>query len=216
MEEAEALCTRIGVIVNGGLKCLGSSQHLKERFGSGYEVQIKTTSATDADLNALLLRATTAASMTMTMTDCQRACQALGNATRFTQIAVNKPGAAIYETIAAEGAVAATQFIRWWIAEDQAEAIHSFLVDKISTSATLLERSTLNRYRYSVPKATLVVEDEAGSSLSSSSSSLARIFSVFEDRKESLQISEYSIGQTTLEQIFNQFAASQENPENRS
>jgi ABC-type multidrug transport system ATPase subunit len=53
MEEAEALCTRIGVIVNGGLKCLGSTQHLKERFGSGYEVQIKTAPATDADLTAL-------------------------------------------------------------------------------------------------------------------------------------------------------------------
>ena len=42
MEEAEALCTRIGVMVNGRLRCLGSSQHLKQRFGNGYEVNIKT------------------------------------------------------------------------------------------------------------------------------------------------------------------------------
>ncbi|KAJ1435102.1 P-loop containing nucleoside triphosphate hydrolase protein, partial [Ochromonadaceae sp. CCMP2298] len=35
MEEAEALCTRIGVMVDGRLQCLGSAQHLKARFGNG-------------------------------------------------------------------------------------------------------------------------------------------------------------------------------------
>lgn len=35
MEEAQALCTRIGIMVNGQLQCLGSSQHLKNKFGSG-------------------------------------------------------------------------------------------------------------------------------------------------------------------------------------
>lgn len=33
MEECEALCSRIGILVLGELKCLGSSQHLKTRFG---------------------------------------------------------------------------------------------------------------------------------------------------------------------------------------
>lgn len=42
MEEAEALCTRIGVMVNGSLRCLGSGQHLKHRFGNGFEVNIRT------------------------------------------------------------------------------------------------------------------------------------------------------------------------------
>ncbi|CAN0211427.1 unnamed protein product, partial [Ascophyllum nodosum] len=33
MEECEALCQRIGIMVGGRLRCLGSSQHLKTRFG---------------------------------------------------------------------------------------------------------------------------------------------------------------------------------------
>nr|APD26541.1 ATP-binding cassette transporter subfamily A member 5 X1 protein [Brachionus koreanus] len=41
MEEAEALCHRIGIMVNGELKCLGSSQYLKEKFGSGYLLEAK-------------------------------------------------------------------------------------------------------------------------------------------------------------------------------
>lgn len=32
MEECEALCTRIAIMVNGQFKCLGSIQHLKNKF----------------------------------------------------------------------------------------------------------------------------------------------------------------------------------------
>lgn len=35
MEECEALCTRIGILAAGRLRCLGSVQHLKNRFGAG-------------------------------------------------------------------------------------------------------------------------------------------------------------------------------------
>ena len=31
MEECEALCTRVAIMVNGQFKCLGSTQHLKSR-----------------------------------------------------------------------------------------------------------------------------------------------------------------------------------------
>lgn len=31
MEECEALCTRLAIMVNGRFRCLGSSQHLKGR-----------------------------------------------------------------------------------------------------------------------------------------------------------------------------------------
>ncbi|CAF1010970.1 unnamed protein product [Brachionus calyciflorus] len=41
MEEAEALCQRIGILVKGELKCLGSSQYLKEKFGTGYTLETK-------------------------------------------------------------------------------------------------------------------------------------------------------------------------------
>ncbi|XP_072337423.1 phospholipid-transporting ATPase ABCA3 isoform X1 [Scyliorhinus torazame] len=41
MEECEALCTRLAVMVNGQFKCLGSPQHLKSKFGSGYTLLVK-------------------------------------------------------------------------------------------------------------------------------------------------------------------------------
>ncbi|XP_053680207.1 phospholipid-transporting ATPase ABCA3-like [Anopheles nili] len=41
MEECEALCTRLAIMVNGEFKCLGSTQHLKNKFSNGYFLTIK-------------------------------------------------------------------------------------------------------------------------------------------------------------------------------
>ena len=41
MEEAEALCPKIGIMVNGKFRCFGSAQHLKNKYGVGYELEIK-------------------------------------------------------------------------------------------------------------------------------------------------------------------------------
>ena len=41
MEECEALCTRLAIMVNGEFKCLGSTQHLKNKFSRGFVLTIK-------------------------------------------------------------------------------------------------------------------------------------------------------------------------------
>lgn len=42
MEEAEALSTKMAIMVKGGVfKCFGSSQQIKSTFGTGYEIEIK-------------------------------------------------------------------------------------------------------------------------------------------------------------------------------
>lgn len=41
MDETEVLCTNIGIMVNGELKCLGSLQHLKSKYGEGYTLLTK-------------------------------------------------------------------------------------------------------------------------------------------------------------------------------
>jgi ABC-type multidrug transport system ATPase subunit len=47
MEECEALCTKIGILVNGQFQCLGNIQHLKNKYGTGYSLVIKTKRDTD-------------------------------------------------------------------------------------------------------------------------------------------------------------------------
>ena len=41
MEEAETLCKRIGILVEGQFKCLSTSNEIKEKYGYGYEINLQ-------------------------------------------------------------------------------------------------------------------------------------------------------------------------------
>ena len=41
MEECEALCSRVGIMVMGKFRCLGSVQHLKAKFCSDYKIEVR-------------------------------------------------------------------------------------------------------------------------------------------------------------------------------
>ncbi|KAJ3635397.1 hypothetical protein MTP99_008310 [Tenebrio molitor] len=47
MEECEALCTRLAIMVNGNFQCLGSTQRLKNKFATGYTLTIKVKKIAD-------------------------------------------------------------------------------------------------------------------------------------------------------------------------
>ncbi|KAL8603343.1 hypothetical protein ACOMHN_039706 [Nucella lapillus] len=50
MEECDALCTRLAIMVNGQFKCLGSPQHLKSKFGQGYTLVVQLATGPDGHL----------------------------------------------------------------------------------------------------------------------------------------------------------------------
>jgi ABC-type multidrug transport system ATPase subunit len=41
MQECEALCTRLAIMVNGRFQCFGSLQHLKSKFGRGVSLTVR-------------------------------------------------------------------------------------------------------------------------------------------------------------------------------
>ncbi|XP_020114345.1 ABC transporter A family member 1 isoform X2 [Ananas comosus] len=53
MNEAQALCTRIGIMVGGRLRCIGSPQHLKTRFGNHLELEVKPTEVSSIEIDAV-------------------------------------------------------------------------------------------------------------------------------------------------------------------
>ena len=40
MEECEALCTRLAIMVDGRFQCIGTAQHLKNKFSEGYQINL--------------------------------------------------------------------------------------------------------------------------------------------------------------------------------
>merc|ERR1712159_243684 len=50
MEECEALCNRITVMVGGRLRCHGTAQHLKSKYGRGFMVDVKMLAPTAEEI----------------------------------------------------------------------------------------------------------------------------------------------------------------------
>lgn len=120
MEECEALCTRLVIMVNGRFKCLGSPQHLKSKFGNGFKLSIRLND----NFNDIKLK--------------------------------------------------------------------NFMKDKFPSSK--IQETHRNLYEYVLPFNT---------------TKLSAIFGQIESNRENLNIKDYSVSQTTLDQVFINFAKMQ-------
>lgn len=52
MEECEALCNRLGIMVNGQFQCFGNIQNLKSKYGKGYTLILKCKSQSETNQEA--------------------------------------------------------------------------------------------------------------------------------------------------------------------
>ncbi|XP_027330167.1 ABC transporter A family member 7-like [Abrus precatorius] len=58
MEEAEALCDRLGIFVNGSLQCVGNPKELKARYGGTYVFTMTSSSDHERDVESLVQQLT--------------------------------------------------------------------------------------------------------------------------------------------------------------
>ena len=54
MEEAEALSTKMGIMVAGGIfKCFGTAQHIKDKYSTGFMIEVKVNQPEEEELGDL-------------------------------------------------------------------------------------------------------------------------------------------------------------------
>ena len=54
MEEAEALSTKMGIMVQGGIfKCFGTAQHIKDKYSTGFIIEAKVKQPDQEELELL-------------------------------------------------------------------------------------------------------------------------------------------------------------------
>jgi ATP-binding cassette, subfamily A (ABC1), member 3 len=57
MDEAEALCDKIAIMINGRFVCLGSPGHLKQKYGGGYQLKVTVAQGKLLDnVHAIIVR----------------------------------------------------------------------------------------------------------------------------------------------------------------
>ena len=83
-------------------------------------------------------------------------------------------------------------FASWWIQEEQVRDVSGFFAKKFKSAELIERQGTHMTYQ-----------------LSKQEIKLYKLFDVMESHRERLDIAEYSVSETSLEQIFNRFASQQ-------
>lgn len=190
MEEAEALCSRIGIMVGGRLRCIGSNQHLKARFGKGYQLEVRLKSPVLSAMDEFVQKWTLPEQIGPDTVS--QLCGRIGDAQRATWICAGcEEGHVVHSAFERSGRVSAKVFAEWWLLEDVALGLANFLNENFPGNEVVERHDRTLRFR--LPP----------------TSSLADVFRSLEHSRENLCLAEYGISQTSLEQIFNDFAARQ-------
>ncbi|TMW55619.1 hypothetical protein Poli38472_010501 [Pythium oligandrum] len=196
MEECEALCTRVGILVSGKLKCLGSVEHLKQKFGRGYTVEVKLAEPSTQVLGRLEHKVTAILGQDIPIDEGNlvRLCAALGAEERGRNIINNHDsGWVLNAVLVTSGFIPIDVFCSWWASENMSQSLQSFFASNC-TGSKLVEHQG-DHFRFQVPK---------------HAQRPFQIFGLLEECKARLNVNEYSVSDTSLEHIFNNMAAQQD------
>ncbi|RLN80272.1 hypothetical protein BBJ28_00024567 [Nothophytophthora sp. Chile5] len=198
MEESEALCSRVGIMVGGQLRCLGSVQHLKSRFGDGLVFDVKLNTPTAEELEYLMQHLFSGGNAYVTPMELEDKCHAFGNAAFAQRITSSHPtGYSLAAAMERDGFIRAEAFCSWCVEETRFDALNAYLINAFGESGVVVMERQNDFCRFKVRGS----NDEL---------KLSKMFALVEDVKTTMHIREYSVSQTTLEQIFNSFASQQE------
>ncbi|KAL3659650.1 hypothetical protein V7S43_015325 [Phytophthora oleae] len=195
MEECEALCSRVGIMVGGRLRCYGSVQHLKSRFGDGLVFDVKLETPTDDEIEYQRQHVFEDGKTYVPLEDLEIKCRAFGNDRLAERLKASHPtGYSLAAAIERDGFVRAEAFCCWCMEETRFDALNDYLqrsfgLDRV---AVLERQSEFSRFKVS------------------GDVKLSKMFALVEGVKTKMFIREYSVSQTTLEQIFNAFASQQD------
>jgi len=185
MEEVEALCTQVGIIVAGTLCCFGAIQHLKSRFGKGVVLRMRLKDPESAAVNAVVSRLPAGALRDAAAL--RKACAALGNASRADRLnAEDATGWTVVAEMERSGSVTAAALAAWWAAEDEFERVDA-KVKAVVNGLVLIERRGFHLTYRTMDLGALT---------------LGSLFAFVED----IGLAEYSVCGTSLEQIFVAFS----------
>ena len=224
MEECEALCTRIGIMVGGRLKCLGPSQRLRSQYGHGYQIEINYANPTEENLREIFMSILRSSGIgtdhvnfnvedgatigtddvNLTKAQVQATFRAAGKMDWDARAlegfeAQHGSGSEIYASLNnAEGVVSAKLLATWWFFEDSFDRTCD-VFNNVFGEYKIREQQ-ISKVRYEI----------LSNNLNGTPRQISSLFALMEEHKAALHVQEYSISQTSLEQIFNQFAATQE------
>lgn len=216
MEECEALCPRIGIMANGRLRCVGSAQHLKNRFGQGFQVEMKVefVNQTDPDYLDTVAKLAEAAGKTVNLDhgedgegpvkggpsevslnedEALTALQAIDEKIADIFNPNDENGYAIYKNACSPAGCTLQELGTFAATELRMMVLEKFFEENFDGHILRERQDTKARYE-----------------VSSQGVRISGIFGKIEQNKDALSLADYGVSQTSLEQVFNMHAAEAE------
>jgi ATP-binding cassette subfamily A (ABC1) protein 3 len=189
MEEAEALSTKLGIMVNGNFKCIGTPQHIKSKYGEGYEIEIKVVPCSKEQIMQYMVQQKLEHKVVVEEKELSGFLNYL-KVEPATQAEISAKGSGnyIHNQITSTKKIETFQIVEYLLLVNKVKVIKQFMEMKFGGCEVIESFQTFIRFKV---KANL---------------SVGKMFEVLETEKGKLEIDSYSIKQATVEQIFNRFA----------
>jgi ATP-binding cassette subfamily A (ABC1) protein 3 len=206
-------------MASGKLRCLGSAQRLKSKFGQGYQIEmkIKNVEVSDSDYLENLRRIAEVANVELPrMTKVDQEC-AMISAPDEVFLSTMEQTMQALTTLTGDdfltSMVTATDATGYTIYKEATSPV-GIDIDALTVFATNeLRMRNLNEFISQTYPNSVVRERQdtkARFEVASADTKMARIFASIEENKERLLVAEYGVSQTSLEQVFNMHAAEAE------
>ena len=203
MDEAETLCQRMAIMVNGEFVCLGKAGEIKEKYGYGYELEVSIKPLSENKFEKIINEHKFDKNQKINMENIKEVLTQLGDANFIKELNSQGFGSKIIRDITINGGIPIRTIINWTFFVRNALTFIKSAKNYFET--IILTEFIDNNFLFKMKK-------------NNETKSIGFFFGLFEDNKNNCYVTEYSIHQTSLEQIFNRFDSNKgkksENKEN--
>ena len=190
MDEAETLCKRMAIMVNGEFVCLGKAGQIKEKYGYGYEIEIRIKPLSERKFEKIINTKNFDKKMTINEENIKEILTQLGYQNFIRELDKGRLGSKIIRDIKINKEIPLRSLVSWvFFVKNALKFIKK--AEKYFEKIILTEFID-NNFLFKMKK-------------NSETKSIGFFFGLFESNKDSCYITEYSIHQTSLEQIFYKF-----------
>ena len=201
MEEAESLCKRIGILVEGQFKCLGTSDEIKDKYGYGFEFNLQIK---EPEIDELFLKYRIDLDNINVIIDKNSFVECFNkyNLEKYiNQFNRELFGSKIIEEVSSRGHIKLNKILLALYYPTCALGIIKLIKEYFNKIKCVYFKD--NNFLFQIERNKSIEEKSIGF-----------LFGLIENNKSQFKIGQYSLQYSSLEQIFNKFAMENENINN--
>ena len=200
MDEAETLCKRMAIMVNGEFVCLGKAGQIKEKYGYGYEIEVRIKPLSEIKFEKIIKENNLDKNMKINFKNISDVLKTIGKANFINELNKGRFGSKIIREIHINNDIPIRTLISWIFFVEN--ALKFIKKAENYFEVIVLTEFIDNNFLFKMKK-------------NQDTKSIGFFFGLFERNKSECFVTEYSIRPTSLEQIFNMFEEKQRKANNK-